>query len=55
MPRSQPNLESGHTLKSRVRQVFLSARAEPSCSCLELSGVNVLTPFLTELLKGLDS
>ena len=55
MPRSQPNLGLGHTLKPRVRQEFLGARVDPSSSCLELSGVDVFTALLTELLKGLDS
>lgn len=34
---------------------LLGAMVEPHSGCLELSGVTVLTAFLTELLKGLDS
>lgn len=47
--------QSQGTYLNPVRQVFLVARVQPSSSWLELSSVNVLTAFLTELLKGLSS
>lgn len=43
------------TYLNPVRQVFLVAGVQPSSRWLELSSVNVLTAFLTELLKGLSS
>lgn len=49
---SRPNQSQGLNPESGK---FLGAMVEPHSGCLELSGVTVLTAFLTDLLKGLDS